>query len=77
MQDSKPIVRNIQTNDVYEWQHSDTYQNLRTGAIGEVKPEVATKCFVINVPLSVLVGEFPELKMFINKLDLRLDNSIV
>lgn len=53
----------------------DVYKNLRTGATGEINPELATSIFNLNVPMTVMLGEYPLLETMISKLQLRITNQ--
>lgn len=65
------VVRNIKSNDLYEFCGGNTFKNLRTGATGEVSDEVARKSFVINVEATMILDEFPIVKELISKLNLK------
>lgn len=64
------IVRNIKTNDFYEYLGEDKYINLRTLETGVVPQEKAQKVFRINVDLSQMIVNNPEIKNLITQLKL-------
>lgn len=68
-----PIVRNIKTNDVYEYLGGNKFRNLRTGGEGEVDEEKAKDVFKINLDASNMINEYPIIKSLINILNLKLD----
>lgn len=71
----KPIVRNIQNNDAYEYLGENKYKNLRTGKSGEVDEETARKIFKVNLELTTMINEFPYLETAIQKLNLKINKS--
>lgn len=66
----KPIVRNIKTNDLYEYQGGDRFVNLRTGASGDVDPEKAASNFRFNLEATEIFNEYPLAKDLVAKLGL-------
>lgn len=64
------IVRNIKTNDFYEYVGENKYVNLRTGESGIVPEYKAQRVFKINVDLSQMISDNPEIKNLITKLKL-------
>lgn len=70
--DFKPIVRNLQNNDLYEWD-GERFTNLRTGKSGVVDDETARKVFVFNVEASQIFNDFPIVKDLIKRLNLKID----
>lgn len=69
----RPVVRNIQNNDAYEYLGENKYKNLRTGKSGEVDEETARKIFKVNLELTTMLNEFPYLETAIQKLNLKID----
>lgn len=69
---TRAVLQNIQNNDAYLHLGEDMYRNLRTGKEGEIKPELATSIFNLNVPLTVMLAENPILETMIKKLNLRI-----
>lgn len=68
----RAVLRNIQNNDAYLHLGGDKYRNLRTGNEGEIKPELASVIFNINIQLTVMLSENPFLEKMISKLNLKL-----
>lgn len=64
------IVRNIKTNDFYEYVGENKYVNLRTGESGVVPEDKAQRVFKINIDLSQMISDNPEIKNLITKLKL-------
>lgn len=69
----RPVVRNIQNNDAYEYLGENRYKNLRTGKIGEVAEDLAQKVFKFNLELTTMMNESPEIEAMIQKLNLKFD----
>lgn len=69
----RPVVRNIQNNDAYEYLGENKYKNLRTGKSGEVDEETARKIFKVNLELTTMLNEYPELETAIQKLNFKID----
>lgn len=69
----KPVVRNINTNDVYFYEGNNSFQNIRTLKTGIVSDIPAQKTFLINVDASQIINEYPLVAELINKLDLKYD----
>lgn len=67
------ILRNIKTDDLYEAHGNDKYTNIRTGVSGIIEPEKAKRLFAINLEATGLIGRYPLIKEFINKLQLKID----
>lgn len=68
----KPIVRNINTNDLYDWD-GEKFTNLRTGVSGTVTDVAAQKTFLFNLAATEMINEYPLIAELINKLDLKYD----
>jgi hypothetical protein len=69
----KPVVRNVNTNDLYFHEGGNSFKNIRTGKEGEVSDTAAQKTFLINVPATQILNEYPMVAELINKLDLKYD----
>lgn len=68
----RPMVRNIQNNDVYEFLGGNRFRNLRTGKEGDVDEAKAKEVFKFNVELTEMINEFPIIETMIQKLGLRI-----
>lgn len=68
----KPIVRNIQNNDLYEWD-GEKFINLRTQKSGAVNDETARKIFKFNLDATELINEYPIMFELIKSLNLKID----
>ena len=64
------IVRNIKTNDIYQYKGENIFVNLRTGVSGFVPTEKAQAAFRINIPLTEMINNNPEILSLITKLKL-------
>lgn len=69
----RAVLRNVQNNDLYLHLGDDMYKNLRTGKEGEIKPELASAIFNINIPMTVMISENPNIKNLINRLQLKIE----
>jgi hypothetical protein len=69
------IVRNIKTNDLYEYLGGNKFLNLRTGQHGEVSDEAAKKTFKINIDATLIINEFPIVKDLIKTLNLKIEKN--
>lgn len=69
----RPIVRNIQNNDAYEYLGENQYKNLRTQKTGEVQEELANKVFKFNLELTQFINENPEIENYIQRFNLKFD----
>lgn len=69
----KPVVRNVNTNDLYFYEGDNKFVNIRSGKDGRVTDAAAQKTFLINQECSVMFNEFPLVAELINKLDLKYD----
>jgi len=69
----KPIVRNIQNNDAYEFLGGNRFRNLRTAKEGEVDEEKAKDVLKFNIEATELINEFPIIETMIQKLQLKFD----
>lgn len=71
----RPVVRNIQNNDAYEYLGENEYRNLRTGKSGTVDEETARKIFKVNLELTTMLTENEVVADLIHKLNLKIDKS--
>ena len=71
--DFKPICRNIQNNDLYEYVGENDFINLRTKKAGSVCDEQAKKVLKINIEASTLINKYPIVKELISRLNLKYD----
>lgn len=71
----RPVVRNIQNNDAYEYLGENEYRNLRTGKSGNVDEETARKIFKVNLELTTMLNENEVVADLIHKLNLKIDKS--
>jgi|TARA_R110000868_G_scaffold22005_2_gene90799 hypothetical protein len=69
------IVRNIQNNNLYRYLGGNTYRNIMTGVEGEIDEAVASRIFKINLELTDLCENFPNIEIMINKLKLKSDKN--
>lgn len=69
------IVRNIQNNQLYRYLGENKYRNIMTGVEGEITEEVAKRIFKINLPMTELCEEFPNIEILINVLKLKMDKD--
>lgn len=68
---SKAIVRNVITNDLYEYIGDNKFMNLRTKKSGRVTDEAAAKTFKINLEATKLLNEYPLIGEMISRLNLK------
>lgn len=69
------IVRNIQNNTFYRYLGGNKYRNLITGVEGEISEELARKLFKINVEMTALCEDFPNIEKLIQSLQLKADKD--
>jgi hypothetical protein len=69
------IVRNIQNNTFYRYLGDNKYRNLITGAEGEITEELARKIFKINVEMTSICEDFPDVEKLIQSLQLKADKN--
>lgn len=67
----KPICRNIQNNDAYEYLGENKFRNIRTGQQGVVSDEAAEKILRFNVEATELINEYPIIEHLIKTLGLK------
>jgi hypothetical protein len=75
LSEMNPIVRNIKTNDLYQYEGENKFTNLRTGKSGVVSDEVARKSFVVNVEATSMFDEFPIVKEMVQRLNLKFQKQ--
>ena len=71
----KPIVRNIQNNDLYYYLGENRFKNIRTGVEGCVDNVTARKVFKINLEATEIVNKYPSVETLIKKLDLKIEKN--
>lgn len=71
----QPIVRNIKTNDLYEYKGENVFENIRTGKSGSVADDVASRSFVFNVEATKILNEFPIVVEMIKRLNLKFQKT--
>lgn len=71
----KPVVRNIQNNDLYFYEGESVFRNIRTNKTGKVDDETAKRVFKINIEATQIINEFPNIEMLIIKLNLKLEKN--
>lgn len=69
------ILRNVQNDQFYKHVEGDTYLNLITGVEGNVDPEIARKVFRINVEMTALCHQFPNIELLVKSIKLKFDNK--
>jgi hypothetical protein len=69
------IVRNIQNNHLYRYLGGNRYRNIMTGVEGEIGEDVAQKIFKINLELTELCENFPNIEKLIHTLKLKMDKD--
>ncbi len=57
------IVRNIQNNNLYRYLGDNKYRNIMTGIEGEIDEAVASRIFKINLELTDLCENFPNIEI--------------
>lgn len=73
MDNQTAVLRNVQNSDLYRHLQGDTYRNLRTGAEGEIAPEIAQRILKINVAATLMFNKHPHLEGFVERLKLKAD----
>jgi hypothetical protein len=69
----KPVVRNVNTQDIYFYHGENEFENMRTKKRGVVTDTAAQKTFLINLTASEMINEYPLIAELINKLELKYD----
>jgi hypothetical protein len=70
-----PIVRNINTNDLYRFEGGNRFTNLRSGTGGEVSDEAARNTFVINAEATIVINSNKVIEKLINILNLKIEKN--
>lgn len=65
------IVRNIESQDLYQYLGENKYRNLRTNVEGIVPENLAQRIFVINLEATYMLHNCPGFCELINKLNLK------
>ncbi len=71
----RPLCRNIQNDEVYEYLGGNEFKNLRTGIAGNVETEKARGIFRFNVEATQMMFDYPIIEEMINVLNLKFDNT--
>lgn len=74
--DFKPICRNLYNGHYYVYLGDDRWRNTSTGVEGTVDPDKASQVFKINLEVTQLVNEYPEIELFIKVLGLRIEKNL-
>lgn len=74
--DFRPICRNVQNQDFYEFLGGNTFRNLRTGKSGEVDESKAAEVLKFNIEMTTLINEFPMVEELIKRLNLKHDGVL-
>jgi len=69
------ILRNIQNNHLYRYLGGNRYRNIMTGVEGEIGEDVAQKIFKINLELTEVCENFPNVEKLIHSLKLKIDKN--
>ncbi|MEY4333380.1 MAG: hypothetical protein RLZZ196_2123, partial [Bacteroidota bacterium] len=67
------ILRNIQNNHLYRYLGGNRYRNLMTGVEGEIGEDVAQRIFKINLELTEICENFPNVEKLIHALKLKIN----
>lgn len=71
----KPVVRNIQSNDLYFYEGENYFTNIRTLKSGKVDDETAKKVFKINIEATEILNEYTVVATMINVLGLKFEKQ--
>ena len=63
----------ISKDDLYRHLQGDTYQNLRTKAIGVIDSELANRVLKINLDATGIINKYPMIATMIEKLSLKIE----
>lgn len=74
--DFKVVVRNLQNSFPYLYLGNDRWRNLATGREGVVPEDKASQVFKINLEVTQLVNEYPEIENLIHVLGLRIEKNL-
>jgi hypothetical protein len=69
------ICRHITTNMLFRYLGNNVYENLYTGATGEIKPDHAQSIFKINLEATAIFNEYPMVEELVKRLKLVLDKK--
>jgi hypothetical protein len=69
----RPMVRNLQNNDIYEYLGENKFRNVRTGKEGIIDETKAKDVFKFNIEVTEMINEFPIIETMIQKLNLKSD----
>lgn len=69
----KPVVRNVNTKDIYFYNGNNEFTNIRTNVTGKVSDAAAQKTFKINPELSIMLNEYPLIAELINKTQMMIE----
>lgn len=67
-----PVVRHIKTNALYFYKGDNVFQNIVTQVEGIVSEEKAKLIFNVNLDATELINDNPNLKLLIQKLELKI-----
>lgn len=70
----KIVCRNLRNHYPYQYLGDNKWKNMATGVSGLIDPEKARERFKINLEVTQLVNEYPEVERLINVLGLRIEN---
>lgn len=71
-----PVVRHKKTNSMYLFKGDNIFQNIVTNVEGVVSDETAASIFAVNLDATKLINEYPNLKLLIEKLELKIEPPI-
>ena len=74
--DFRPICRNVQNQDLYEYLGGNKFKNIRTGKSGDVDETKAAEVLKFNVEASTILNEFPNVELLIKQLNLKCDGVV-
>lgn len=66
----KPVVRNIQNDQLYFFNGGNSFTNIQSGKVGEVNGELAQKIFRFNIQATEIINEYPIVEKMIKILKL-------
>lgn len=69
----KPVVRNVQNNDLYFFNGGNSFTNIRTQKKGEINNELSEKVFKMNIEATQIINDYPIIANLINRLDLKIE----
>lgn len=71
----QPVVRNIQNSELYFYKGENIFENIITGKSGNVDDETAKRIFKVNLEVTLLINEYPNLIKLIKSLKLVFDEK--